>query len=70
METVKLGYIVIYTPYITKNGRRIYASSYGKKAFRLEIPIDKYRRQLIKSFSKSLAYHILLQKICYRWVGN
>lgn len=29
---------VIYTPVITlKNGRRIYAWQYGKKAFRLEI---------------------------------
>ena len=44
MEIVKPGYVVIYTPYITKNSRRIYASSYGKKAFRIEIPIDKYRR--------------------------
>ena len=44
MKTIKAGYIVIYTPYITRNGKRIYASSYGKKAFRLEIPIDKYRR--------------------------
>ena len=44
MKTVKPGYIVIYTPYITKNGRRIYASSYGKKVFRLEIPVDKYHR--------------------------
>ena len=44
MKTVRQGYIVIYTPYITRNGKRIYASSYGKKAFRLEIPIDKYRQ--------------------------
>ena len=29
----------IFRPYITKNGKRIYAKSYGKKAFR--IPIDK-----------------------------
>jgi hypothetical protein len=28
------GYHYVYTAYITlKNGRRIYASSYGKKAF-------------------------------------
>ena len=44
METIKSGYIVIYTPYITRNGKRIYASSYGKKVFRLEIPANKYRR--------------------------
>lgn len=36
--------VVIYTPYITlKNGKRIYASSFGLKAFRLEIPRSKYR---------------------------
>lgn len=29
---------VIYTPYITRNGRRIYASEYGLKAFRLTVP--------------------------------
>ena len=44
MKIVRQGYIVIYTPYITRNGKRIYASSYGKKAFRLEIPLDKYRQ--------------------------
>ena len=44
MKSVKNGFIVIYTPYITKNGKRIYASSYGMKAFRLEIPADKCRR--------------------------
>ena len=43
--SVKPGYIVIYTPYITRNGKRIYASSFGKKAFRLEIPANKYRRK-------------------------
>jgi hypothetical protein len=35
--------VVIYTPYITRGGKRIYASAYGLKAFRLEIPRDKYR---------------------------
>ena len=36
--------VVIYRPYKTlKNGKRIYASSYGKKAFRFEIPADKIR---------------------------
>ena len=30
---------VIFRPFITlKNGRRIYASAYGLKAFRLEVP--------------------------------
>lgn len=43
MLNVKNGYVIIYTPYITRNGRRIYASQYGKKAFRLEIPLSKYR---------------------------
>jgi len=37
------AYVVIYTPYITVKGRRIYASSYGLKVFRLEIPKDKYK---------------------------
>ena len=37
-------YIVIYTPYITRNGARIWASQYGLKAFRLVIPRNKYRR--------------------------
>jgi hypothetical protein len=32
---------VIYRPWITtKDGRRIYAKTYGKKVFRLEIPIE------------------------------
>lgn len=32
------GYKVVYTTYITlKNGRRLYASTYGLKAFRLLI---------------------------------
>jgi len=36
-------YIVIYTPYITVKGKRIYAASYGLKAFKLTIPASKYR---------------------------
>lgn len=36
-------YIVIYTPYITIKGKRIYASRYGLKAFKLCIPKDRYR---------------------------
>ncbi len=35
--------VVIYTPYITRNGRKIWASEYGLKVFRIEIPRDKYR---------------------------
>jgi len=35
--------VVIYVKWITRNGKRIYASQYGLKAFRLEIPADKYR---------------------------
>ena len=35
--------VVIYVKYITVRGKRIYASSYGLKAFRLEIPREKYR---------------------------
>lgn len=38
------GYIIIYTPYITRKGVRIWAYQYGLKAFRLCIPKDKYRR--------------------------
>ena len=34
--------VVIYVKYITRNGKRIYASTYGLKAFRLEIPRSKY----------------------------
>lgn len=29
--------MTIYTPYITRNGQRIYASQYGLKVFALEI---------------------------------
>ena len=35
---------IIYTPYITRKGVRIWAYRYGLKAFRLCIPKDKYRR--------------------------
>ena len=35
--------IVIFVKWITRGGKRIYASSYGLKAFRLEIPKSKYR---------------------------
>lgn len=32
------GYRWIYRPYITRGGRRIYAASYGLKAFRFLVP--------------------------------
>lgn len=35
-------YIIIYTPYITIKGRRIFARKYGLKAFRLCIPKERY----------------------------
>lgn len=45
MKSVKSTLIVIYRPYKTlKNGKRIYASCYGKKAFRFEIPAEKVRK--------------------------
>ena len=37
--------IEIFTAYITRNGRRIYASNYGLKAFRLLIPVEKYKQR-------------------------
>ena len=37
-EGVPEGYEVIYTAYITlRNGRRLYASAYGRKAWRLVV---------------------------------
>lgn len=38
--------VVIFTPYITRNGKRDYASAHGKKAWRLEIPKSKYRKKV------------------------
>ena len=35
--------ILIYTPYITRKGVRIWASQYGLKVFCLRIPREKYR---------------------------
>lgn len=38
LDTAKEDEEVVYTAYITlKNGRRLYASSYGLKAFRLKV---------------------------------
>jgi len=39
----KSDVVVIFVKWITRNGKRIYASSYGLKAFRLEIPRTKYK---------------------------
>ena len=36
-------YVLIYTPYITRKGVRIWASQYGLKVFCLRIPREKYR---------------------------
>ena len=38
-------YIVIYTPYLTIKGKRIFASNYGLKAFRLCIPKERYKQR-------------------------
>lgn len=43
MSTSKGDTVVIYRPFITVKGKRIYASQVGLKVFRLEIPRDKYR---------------------------
>ena len=37
------AYVVVYAPFVTVKGHRIYASSYGFKVFRLLIPKEKYR---------------------------
>jgi hypothetical protein len=44
MAKRKNDYITIFTPYVTRNGKRIFASTYGMKAFRLDIPREKYRK--------------------------
>lgn len=36
----------IFTPYITKNGRRIYASQYGKKYFTFEVTEEQHQAYL------------------------
>jgi hypothetical protein len=36
-------YVLVYTPYITRKGVRIWASQYGLKVFCLRIPREKYR---------------------------
>ncbi len=36
-------YVLIFTPYITRKGVRIWAAQYGLKVFCLRIPREKYR---------------------------
>ncbi len=36
-------YVLVYTPYITRKGVRIWASQYCLKVFCLRIPREKYR---------------------------
>lgn len=36
-------YVLIFTPYITRKGVRIWARQYGLEAFCLKIPRSKYR---------------------------
>ena len=36
-------YVLVFTPYITRNGKRIWASQYGLKVFCLRIPREKYK---------------------------
>ena len=36
-------YIIIYTPYITVKGKKLYAKYYGLKAFRISIPKNRYK---------------------------
>jgi hypothetical protein len=41
-EPAPEGYTVVYTPYITlKNGKRLYASAYGRKVWRLVVRTKK-----------------------------
>lgn len=37
-------YMWIYSPYITRKGRRIYASNYGLKVFKFWVDDDKVRK--------------------------
>lgn len=36
--------MTIYTPYITRNGKRIFASQYGLKVFALEVTEEQNER--------------------------
>ncbi len=45
MKNRNKNMIVIFRPYMDlKNGKRIYAKDYGKKAFRIEVPVNKKRK--------------------------
>jgi hypothetical protein len=37
------GMVLIFTPYITRKGKRIYASQYGKTVFAFWVPKDKLK---------------------------
>lgn len=41
-------YIIIYTPYITKKGKRFFARNYGLKAFKICIPKNKYKNYNVR----------------------
>ena len=43
MANIKEKVVVIYVKRITVKEKRIYAYNYGLKAFRLEIPEEKFR---------------------------
>ena len=52
-------YVLVYTPYITRKGVRIWASQYGLKVFCLRNPLaKKYRRA--KLMIKILFRHRIL----------
>ncbi|MEK3735730.1 hypothetical protein NYE47_01020 [Paenibacillus sp. FSL H7-0941] len=36
--------MTIYTPYITRNGQRIYASQYGLKVFAIEVTEEQNKK--------------------------
>ena len=40
-------YVLVYTPYITRKGVRIWASQYSLEVFCLRIPSENYRGELI-----------------------
>ena len=46
-------YVLVYTPYITRKGVRIWASQYGLKVFCLRIPSRKVSRLIDDQDSNS-----------------
>lgn len=46
--TDSVEYVEIFTPWITRGGKRIYAWQHGLKAFCLRIPKDKYKPRKAK----------------------